>query len=286
MYKKNKREIFKLNNRGFAITSIIYSMLLLFIILMTLVILTLSRKKAMLNKSKNETIDFLTDISRQYDYPEVNLSISSMGQLVLPEIDDNNFTISGAGISYSLDLPGDNYTFDWVFSGGSGGLQFCNLNNVCTNIINGAGLSSTSGTVTTTEPGRLSLGFGGVSISINNLLLDGKKVKINSNLVVNAPTFNIRSGCTNNYGSITCSNNYNNGDIVSGEVYIFTPHNGNFIQQYNIDGASEWQSGTNSSSGYYIKVSGSGKHVIKIRTYWSNLDFYSKETEDIIFTIQ
>ncbi|MCI8778556.1 MAG: hypothetical protein HFI87_05345 [Bacilli bacterium] len=284
MFKGNKKG--KLNNRGFAITSIIYSMLLLFIVLMTLVILTLSRKKTMLDKSKNETIDFLTDISRQYDYPEVNLSISSMGQLYLPKINDNNFTISGIEISYSLDLPGDNYTFDWVFGGGSGSLQFCNLNNVCTKIVGGKLLSPTSGTVTTTEPGRLSLGFEGVSISINNLLLDGKKVKINSDLAVNAPNFNIKSGCTNNSGSFTCANNHDSGATISGDVYIFAPNNGSFTQQYNIDGASEWVNGTNSANGYYIKISGSGKHVIKARTYWSNNDFYSKETDDIIFTIQ
>ncbi len=66
MYKKNKREFFKLNNKGFAITSIIYSMLLLFIILMTLIILTLGRKKVLLDKSKNETLEFFSQLD---NYP-------------------------------------------------------------------------------------------------------------------------------------------------------------------------------------------------------------------------
>ncbi len=283
MLKKNKRE--KLNNKGFAITSIIYSMLLLFIILMTLVILTLGRKRVLLNKAKNETIDFLTDISKRYSYPEVNLSISSVGALYLPTVNDNNFTISGMGIHYILDLPSDNYTFDWVWGGGTGSLKFCNLDNDCTTIISGGGLSPTSGTFTTTEPGRLDFSFGGVSISINNLLLDGKKVRINSDLKVKAPKFSIKSGCTYTQGSFTCSNNHNSGDKISGDVYIFTPSSAS-ISQYNVDGASEWINGTGSANGYYIKVSGSGKHTVKIRSYWSSKDFYSLETEDIIFTIQ
>ncbi len=68
MCKKNKKGLFKLNNKGFAITSIIYSMLLLFIILMTLIILTLGRKKAMLDKAKNETTDLLGQVSNNYEY--------------------------------------------------------------------------------------------------------------------------------------------------------------------------------------------------------------------------
>lgn len=64
MFKENKKG--KLNNRGFAITSIIYSMLLLFIVLMTLTILTLGRKKVLLDKTKNETLGFFSQLK---DYP-------------------------------------------------------------------------------------------------------------------------------------------------------------------------------------------------------------------------
>ena len=62
MLKRNKKEFFKLNNKGFAITSIIYSMLLLFIILMTLTILTLGRKKVLLDKTKNETLGLFSQL--------------------------------------------------------------------------------------------------------------------------------------------------------------------------------------------------------------------------------
>lgn len=46
----------KLNNKGFAITSIIYSMLILAIILMTLIILTLTRKKLLFNKMRDQLL--------------------------------------------------------------------------------------------------------------------------------------------------------------------------------------------------------------------------------------
>ena len=47
----------KLNNKGFAITSIIYSMLILAIILISIIVLTLARKKLMYNKIRNEIIE-------------------------------------------------------------------------------------------------------------------------------------------------------------------------------------------------------------------------------------
>ena len=44
----------KLNNKGFAITSILYAMLLFALLLMTLVLLTISRKKMLVEKTKEE----------------------------------------------------------------------------------------------------------------------------------------------------------------------------------------------------------------------------------------
>lgn len=101
MYKKNKREFFKLNNKGFAITSIIYSMLLLFIILMTLIILTLGRKKVLLDKSKNETLEFLGGIS-----DNTNLGVSG-------ESLDNRTYVTGEAITlggYNWHIVGDDGT--------------------------------------------------------------------------------------------------------------------------------------------------------------------------------
>lgn len=73
---RNKKGFLNLDNKGFAITSIIYSMILLFIILMTLTILTLGRKKVLLDKTKNETLGFFSQLK---DYPCTVTTKSSAG---------------------------------------------------------------------------------------------------------------------------------------------------------------------------------------------------------------
>lgn len=65
---KKEKNIFRLNNSGFAITSIIYAMLLLFVILMTLTILTLGRRKNLLDKSRDEAKTLLNEFYEEYEF--------------------------------------------------------------------------------------------------------------------------------------------------------------------------------------------------------------------------
>lgn len=101
---RNKKGFLNLNNRGFAITSIIYSMLLLFIILMTLTILTLGRKKVLLDKTKNETLGLFSQLD---NYPcmvteknakEINIGIGD----VITCKTENFYVISNDGTNIEM----------------------------------------------------------------------------------------------------------------------------------------------------------------------------------------
>ena len=60
--KFNKKNIC-LNNKGFAITSIIYSMLFLSIILITTTLLILMRRKVLLDRTKEDAKSLLNEYS-------------------------------------------------------------------------------------------------------------------------------------------------------------------------------------------------------------------------------
>ena len=65
---KEKKGSFKLNNKGFAITSVIYAMILLFIVLMTMTIAILGRRKILLNRSRDIAKNVLNETDYIYEY--------------------------------------------------------------------------------------------------------------------------------------------------------------------------------------------------------------------------
>ena len=69
--KFNKKNIC-LNNKGFAITSIIYSMLFLSIILITTTLLILMRRKVLLDRTKEDAKSLLNEYSETYYYDYTN----------------------------------------------------------------------------------------------------------------------------------------------------------------------------------------------------------------------
>ena len=231
----------------------------------------------------------ITYIGNDSKQPEVNLSIYGFNELYLPTITDNNISISGIKINYKLDLPNSGYTFDWKQSNPDATVSFCNSNKSCEKLLpvcDDKYCVVRHGSYTTTESGYLLINLSGVSFSINNIVYRGQKVKINFNdSVLNAPNFDVKSGCIYNQGAFSCSNTHNSGDTASGDVYVFSS-TGPFTKQFSIDGG-EWKTDGGSSSGYYAKISEIGSHTIKVRTKYSNggSGIYSKESEEFIIII-
>lgn len=231
----------------------------------------------------------ITYIGNESIQPQVNFSISGFNELYLPTITDNNIGISGINITYKLDLPSSGYSFDWSQTNPAATVSFCNSNNTCEKlspVCDDKSCIAKHGSYTTTEPGYLSLSLSGVSFSLNNIVYQGKKVKINfNNPIENSPVFYVRSGCTYSQGTFVCSNKHKSGDTASGDVYVFSP-TGPFTKQFSVDGG-EWKTDGGSASGYYAKISGIGSHTIKVRTKYtsgSNV-IYSKESEEFVITI-
>lgn len=222
--------------------------------------------------------------------PEANLVIEGFAQITLPTITENNFTISAMGINYRLNLPNSGYSFDWNQSNPSSTISFCNNNDECYALPFewDATHVKKNGTFVTPEAGYIKMPFAGVLLKVNNLIYRGQKVKINPP-IIKAPIFSVRSGCTYNSGTYTCTNTHNSGDTANGNVYIFATNQGNFTQQFSIDGG-EWQYDGNSANGYYVTISGTGRHTIKVRTAYptsnSDVNIYSEETDEFIIYIE
>ena len=230
----------------------------------------------------------ITYIGNDSKQPEVNLSINSFSELYLPTITDNNIGISGIHITYKLDLPSSGYSFDWSQTNPAATVSFCNSNNTCEKLLpvcDDKSCIARHGSYTTTEPGYLSLSLNGTSFSLNNIVYQGKKVKINfNNPIENSPVFYVRSGCTYSQGTFVCSNTHNSGDTASGDVYAFASNQGAWTQQFSVDGG-EWKTDGNASNGYYAKISGIGSHTIKVRTKYSTANIYSEESEEFVIVI-
>ena len=232
----------------------------------------------------------ITYIGNDSKQPEVNLSIYGFNQLYLPTITDNNISIGGTGITYKLDLPNSGYLFEWKQSGPSGSIKFCDSNDSCTNLLyicdGNPGCNVKYGSYTTTQPGYLRLSLKKILFYVNNIVYRGQKVKINFNdSILNAPNFDVKSGCIYNQGAFSCSNTHNSGDTASGDVYVFSS-TGPFTKQFSIDGG-EWSNMSGSANGYFGIVKGIGSHTIKVRTKYSNggSGIYSEESEEFVIVI-
>lgn len=215
-----------------------------------------------------------------------NLSVdlkydSEISSLYLPTINDNNFSISASGLKFKLELPNAGYAFDWIFNTGNGILSFCNSNDQCTILKNTR--EEEKGNYITTEAGYLSMSFSGVNMYINNITYKGEKVKINAPIIT-APSITVKSDCVYSTGSFTCQTINNNGDSITGDAYAFAPNKGNYKQLFSVDGA-DWQEGSGSGIGYFVKISGQGRHTVKARTYYSSQNVYSAESDEFVIYI-
>lgn len=230
----------------------------------------------------------ITYVGNYLMQPEANLVIEGFAQITLPTITENNFTISAMGINYKLNLPNSGYSFDWKQSNPSSTISFCNNNDECNALPFewDAARIKKNGTFVTPEAGYIKMPFNGVLLNVNNLIYRGQKVKIIPP-IVKAPIFSVRSGCTYDSGTYTCTNTHNSGDTANGDVYIFATNQGNFTQQFSIDGG-EWRYDGNSANGYYVTISGTGRHTIKVRTVYSSSssNIYSEETDEFIIYIE
>ena len=135
----------KLNNKGFALTSIIYMLIVLFLMILLLILANLAQRKVVLDKIKNDvktnlnqggliakntytvtfdpTIGQINQTSKQVTYNEPYGELSTptregykfigwRGKNLAPEINENNYTVSKKIIIYSPLLTpflGNNY---------------------------------------------------------------------------------------------------------------------------------------------------------------------------------
>lgn len=228
----------------------------------------------------------ITYVGKQISTPNINLEFVSFVNPDLPIINENSFQIYTSSNKYKLDLPDAGYSFDWNIMTGYGSIRFCNYSDECTEFRNINSNVAANGNYVTSEPGYLLLSFGGVQINISNVAYRGEVVNIN--LIppqIDAPSFTVQSDCTYSNGSYSCTNMHNTGDTASGDIYVFASNQNSRIQQFSIDGG-EWVNGTNSAVGYYTKITEKGRHNIRVRSYYSSIDIYSKETEEFIINIE
>lgn len=227
----------------------------------------------------------ITYIGSLVSTEKVNLEIIDFNTLDLPTINDNNFSISASSINYRLDLLDVGYSFDWNWKEGSGSLKFCNVNDDCVTLLSGNNSFEINGNYVTSEPGYLLLSLNDATISVNNLVFKGEKVKINQP-ILKSPKFSVKSNCVNVDDSFNCSTTNKSGDTVEDSAYIFASNQGNWVTQFNVDNSGEWVDGIDSVNGYYFKISGSGEHTVKLRNYYANLNLYSEESKEFIIKIK
>ena len=105
----------KLNNKGFAIASILYSIMVLFLLLLLSILGILGNRKAILDKNKKDILEELNKevLYNRINYEQKNITIVNRGNIDdirfalldgVTALDSNGNTIGTDKINYNLDL--------------------------------------------------------------------------------------------------------------------------------------------------------------------------------------
>ncbi len=281
-----KRKII-LDNKGFAITTIIYSMLLLFIVLMAITIATLSKKNNLLNSNRDITNGIIGNI--EANKLTLDFICSSSVYFGAPKFSDGIIEMSGPSMTYYIPLTSAGYSFDYTISTPNGSIAFCTSANNCSAIPRDYDSEhvTSHGSYINSTPGFLKLSFGGCNIQLTNFKYLQKPIeKIQTSFASpSAPSFTVEGDCdTTSFNS--CSKSYNTNSTATGTVYVILPQNGfGNKPQIKIDDG-EWTD-MNSKARFYYPISSKGTHNIRVRMrYGSGPDYvYSQESEPFKITI-
>lgn len=123
----------KLNNNGFAITSILYSIMVLFLMLLLSILGILGSRKAILDKNKKDILENLNNevLNNKFNFEHRNITIINSGNTDdivyalmdgVTAIDENGNQISSENISYNLDVNDiENETYTVTYTANNNG---------------------------------------------------------------------------------------------------------------------------------------------------------------------